>query len=153
MVSERLSKPATNQHTVGMRYSLACLALAIVVLHARPAAGQTAKSRWKEIGKTSVGNTVYVDPKTVKKVNGITTARLRVKFATPTDAPEGKWYESHHTAMFDCAKKAIAAKESIYYGDAAATKVVRRSVIAQPGYGPAIGGSMTQVALDYFCKA
>jgi len=134
-----------------MRTTPAALIALTVALSARSANAQTA-SRWKEIGKTSAGNSVYVDPRTVKTVNGITTARIRVKFTTPVATPEGNWVQSHHTAMFDCAKKTVAAKESIYYSDAAATKVVRRSVIAQPGYGPAIGGSMTQVALDYFCK-
>ena len=113
---------------------------------------QTSSSRWKEIGKTSAGNSVYVDPRTVKNVNGIITARIRVKFVKPVETPQGAWVQSHHTAMFDCAKKTVGAKESIYYADAAATKVVQKSVIAQPGFGPAIGGSMTQVALDYFCK-
>jgi hypothetical protein len=113
----------------------------------------SAQSRWKEIGKTSVGNVVYVDPASVKKNNGIITARIRVKFTTPVTVQNGKqWVVSHHIAMFDCAKSRVAAKESIYYSDVAATKVVERTTIAQPGYGPAIGGSMTQVALDYFCK-
>jgi len=40
----------------------------------------------KEIGKTSAGNLVYVDSKTVKTVNGITTARIRVKFINPVPA-------------------------------------------------------------------
>ena len=116
-----------------------------------PVAAQSA-GRWKEIGKTSAGNLVYVDPKTVKTVNGITSARVRVKFVTPVDVKGGKWYESQHAAMFDCSKRTVGAKENVYYGDAAATKVVQRSVIGQPGFGPALGGSMAQVALDYFCK-
>ena len=115
-----------------------------------PAAAQ---GKWKEIGKTSAGNSVYVDPASVKKDTGIITARIRVKFTTPVSLPNGsQWAVSHHIAMFDCAKSAVAAKESIYYSDAAATKVVQRSNIAKPGFGPAIGGSMTKVALDYFCK-
>ncbi|MDB4874805.1 MAG: hypothetical protein JWM41_1251 [Gemmatimonadetes bacterium] len=77
---------------------------------------------------------------------------MRVKFTTPVKAPEGLWKTSQHVAMFDCAKKSVAAKESVYYSDEAGTKIVQRKVIAQPGFGPAIGGSMTQVALDYVCK-
>jgi hypothetical protein len=111
-----------------------------------------AQSRWKEIGKTAAGNSIYVDPRSVKTVNGIVTARVRVKFTTPVKAPEGLWKTSQHVAMFDCAKKSVAAKESVYYSDEAGTKIVQRKVIAQPGFGPAIGGSMTQVALDYVCK-
>jgi hypothetical protein len=54
--------------------------------------------------------------------------------------------------MFDCAKGTIAVKESVYYADEKANKVVERKVYAQPGYGPALKGSLSQVALDYLCK-
>lgn len=110
-----------------------------------------AQSRWQEIGKTSNGNSVYVDPRTVKKVNGIVTARIRVKFTTPVATPQGSWVTSQHLAMFDCAKSAVAAKETIYYADESGTKVVERKTIAKPGFGPALGGSMAKVALDHFC--
>jgi hypothetical protein len=129
-----------------MRFQTVLLLLASVT---EPAAAQ---GKWKEIGKTSVGNSVYVDPTTVKTVNGITTARLRVKFATPVATPEGNWVTSQHLAMFDCAKSKFATKESIYYSDEAGKKVVEKKVIAIPGYGPALGGSITKVALDYLCK-
>jgi hypothetical protein len=132
-----------------MRTTLSGLFALTMLLPFANAAAQPRASRWKEIGKTSVGNTVYVDPRSVKTVNGIITARLRVKFLKQ-EAPE-YWWQSHHLAMFDCAKKLVAAKESVYYTDEAATKVVRRTDIKIPGYGPAIGGSMTKVALDYFC--
>jgi hypothetical protein len=112
-----------------------------------------AQSRWKEIGKTSVGNSVYVDPRTVKTVNGIVTARVRVKFAKPVATPQGNWVSSQHIAMFDCAKSTFAAKETIYYADEAGTKVVERKTNAIPGFSSPIGGSMTKVAFDYFCPA
>src|SRR5262245_10105633 len=83
---------------------------------AQPTTAQSA-GRWKEIGKTAAGNLVYVDPKTVKTVNGITNARIRVKFIKPVPVNGGAWYESHHSAMFDCAKRTVGAKENIYYGD------------------------------------
>ncbi|HEX3867783.1 MAG TPA: surface-adhesin E family protein [Gemmatimonadaceae bacterium] len=111
----------------------------------------SAQGQWKEVGKTSAGNSVFVDPSSVKIVNGIVTARVRVKFATPVAAGKDLWYASHHIAMFDCAKSAVAAKQTIYYGNAAETKIVEKKTIAMPGYGPAIGGSMTKVALDYLC--
>jgi len=122
---------------------------ATLSLGAIPAAAQ---SRWKEIGKTSAGNSVFVDPASVKKVNGIITARLRVKFTTPVETPRGSWKVSQHIAMFDCAKSTVAAKESMYYSDAAATKMVQRDAAKIPGFGSPIGGSMTRVALDYLCK-
>jgi hypothetical protein len=110
-----------------------------------------AQSRWKEIGKTSSGNAVYVDPRSVKKVNGIVTARVRVKFEPPVKTRQGMWATSQTLAMFDCAKSSIASKETIYYADEKAGKVVERKVNAQPGFGPALGGSMAKLALDYLC--
>jgi hypothetical protein len=126
--------------------------LIAAALIAAPFFTSSAQGRWKEIGKTSSNNSIFVDPRSVKTANGITTARIRVKFVTPVQATNGLWYSSQHIAMFNCAKSTVAAKESVYYGNAAETKVVERKTIAQPGFGPAIGGSMTQVALDYFCK-
>jgi hypothetical protein len=127
--------------------------LLILLLVTTPLAPTVTQSRWKEIGKTSVGNVVYVDPRSVKKENGIITARIRVKFTTPVPQQNGDhWDASHHIAMFDCAKSRVAAKETIYYSNEAAGKISSRSTNKIPGFGPAIGGSMTQVALDYFCK-
>jgi hypothetical protein len=131
-----------------MRYSIvaaSALALAVVL----PSA---AHAQWKEIGKTSSGNSVYVNTKSVKTKDGITSARVQVKFNTPVQTPQGVWRLSRHDAMFNCAKKTVAAKSSTYYSNLAATKIVKRDVIGIPGFGPAIGGSMTQVALDYVCK-
>ena len=118
-----------------------------------PALALQPKSRWKEIGKTSTGNAVYVDPRTVKNVKGIVSARIRVKFTPPVKTLNGNWVTSQHDAMFDCAKSSVAAKESIYYSDEAGTTVVERKVNKMPGFGPALGGSMTKVALDYLCAA
>ena len=125
--------------------------MALLLLGA-PALSASAQGRWKEIGKTASENSVYVDPRSVKKVNGIITARIRVKFTKPVKTPQGDWLSSQHIAMFDCAKSTVAAKETVYYGDLAATRVIEKKTIAQPGFGPAIGGSMTQIALDYLCK-
>jgi hypothetical protein len=133
-------------------FIVAFIALASAGIAAHPAHAQSKPlSRWKEIGKTSVGNSVYVDPRTVKRVNGIITARIRVKFTPPVPTPQGNWVSSQHLAMFDCAKSTEATKESIYYADEAGTKVVERKKNAMPGFGSVIGGSMTKVALDYLC--
>jgi len=118
-----------------------------------PISAAQPKSRWKEIGKTSTGNTVYVDPRSVKNVKGVITARIRVKFAPPVKTASGIWVTSQHVAMFDCAKSTFAAKESVYYSDESGTTVVQRNVNKLPGFGPALGGSMTKVALDYLCAA
>ena len=126
-------------------YLVATLALSALL----PA---SAHAQWKEIGKTASDNPVYIYPSSMKTKDGITTARVQVKFVKPVDAGNGKtWRLSRHVAMFDCAKKTVAAKSTTYYSDAAGTKVVETKTIAMPGFGPAIGGSMTQIALDYVC--
>ena len=111
-----------------------------------------AQARWKEIGKTSSGNSVYIDPRSVKTVNGIINARVRVKFDPPVQTPQGAWATSQTLGMFDCAKQSIAAKETIYYADERTNKIVERKVNAKPGFGPALGGSMAKLALDYLCS-
>jgi hypothetical protein len=133
-----------------MRTPTIVLCLALAALAPRAAHAQ---KRWKEIGKTSAGNSVLVDTRSVKTSMGITSAVIEVKFTTPVDAGSGvRWYLSKHDAMFDCAKRYIATKSNTYYGDPAGTKVVKRDVNKIPGFGPPIGGSMTQLAVDYFCR-
>lgn len=112
-----------------------------------------AQSRWKAIGKTSSGNSVYIDPRSVKTVNGIINARVRVKFDPPVQTPQGAWATSQTRGMFDCAKQAIASQETIYYADERTNRIVERKVNAKPGFGPALGGSMAKLALDYLCSA
>lgn len=123
-------------------------AAALLVIAALPS---VVHAQWKEVGKTAAGNPISIDTRSVKAKDGITSARVQVKFVTPVQTPQGVWRLSRHEAMFNCAKKTVAAKSSTYYSDLAATKVVKKDVISIPGYGPAIGGSMTQVALDYVC--
>jgi len=112
-----------------------------------------AQKKWAPIGATASGNQVFVDPKSVKRTGSLVAATVRVVFTTPVKTPTGTWMSSRTSATFDCASKKLAAKENIYYGDAKETKVVDRTVNKIPGYGPAIGGSMGALALDYVCKA
>src|SRR4051794_8741397 len=125
------------------RFACAVVPATIISAALTPALANQS-SRWKEIGKTSAGNAVFVDPKSITKgKDGIITARVRVAFAKPVEQPKGPaWMQSRHIAMFDCAKKTVAAKETIYYADEAATRVVSKSVPKIPGFGSAIGGSM-----------
>jgi len=124
-----------------------------LLLAAASPAPALAQSRWKEIGKTSSGNSVYIDPRSVKTVNGIINARVRVKFDPPVQTPQGAWATSQTRGMFDCAKQAIASQETIYYADERTNRIVERKVNAKPGFGPALGGSMAKLALDYLCSA
>lgn len=133
-----------------MRANLSLALLPLAFLAA--AAPLAAQGRWKEIGKTTSNNPVFVDPSSVKTKDGIVTARIQVKFVEPVKTPKGEWRLSRHVAMFDCAKRTVAAKSTYYYGDLAARKVVDSSVAKIPGFGSPIGGSMTQIALDYVCR-
>ncbi len=126
--------------------------LALVASVAVSAHAQGRQIQWKEIGKTSSGNSVYVDPRSIKTANGLVTARIRVKFVPPVATPNGAWTASHTLATFDCAKASVAAKENTYYSNEATNTIVDRKVNAQPGFGPVLGGSMGKVALDYLCK-
>ena len=111
-----------------------------------------AQKKWTPIGTTASGNPVFVDAKSVKRTDSLVSATVRVVFTTPVQTPKGAWMSSRTSATFDCARKRLAAKENVYYGDAKETKVVDRKVNAIPGYGPALGGSMGALALDYLCK-
>ena len=93
----------------------------------------------KEIGKTTTGDPVFVETKSVKKADGIITASVRAKFAKPTKASFGDLYASRTIIMFDCAKQVVAVKENWYYLDAAGKKIGNHKVVGKPGYGTEIG--------------
>jgi hypothetical protein len=105
----------------------------------------------KEIGKTSTGDPVFLDTKSVKTDKGIITASIRATFAKPTKAPAGDLYASKTVAMFDCGKQTVAVKENTYYLDQAGRKAGPHKVVGIPGYGPAFKGSVPDVAMTYLC--
>jgi hypothetical protein len=110
-----------------------------------------AQKKWTDIGTTSAGNHVFVDPKSVKRTGNLVAATVRVVFTTPVQTAKGTWMSSRTMATFDCAAKKLAAKQNVYYGDAKETKIVDKKVNAQPGYGVALGGTMGAVAMQYLC--
>ncbi len=124
---------------------------ALLLLLPTVAEAQKAQKKWTSIGKTSSGNEVFVDAKSVKRTGDVVAATVRVVFTPPVQTPKGSMMSSRTTAMFDCAKKRLAAKETYYYGDAKETKVIDSKVNAIPGYGPALGGSMGALALEHLC--
>jgi hypothetical protein len=127
--------------------------LIAAVLSILPASPNAVQAKWQEIGKTSVGNPVYVDPKSVKKgADGIVTATVRVMFVKPTPTPKGPITASRTVAMFDCARRVVAVKENTYYHDEKANRVYQHSAPKTPGYGPAIKGTLPDVAMAYLCK-
>ena len=107
--------------------------------------------KWKEIGKTSSGNMVSVDERSIKRKAGTVSATVRVVFTEPVKASRGTWKSSKTTATFDCKRRYLAAKENVYYSDEKGTKVVERSVNKMPGYGPGLNGSLGGIAVDYLC--
>jgi hypothetical protein len=110
------------------------------------------QGKWQEIGKTSTGNPVFLDPRSVKKGgDGIITASLRVTYATPLDTPKGKVTASRAVAMFDCAGQKVATRQSILYLDEAKKIEYSNRTIAKPGFGPALPSTFADVALKHLC--
>jgi hypothetical protein len=126
------------------------LVLAVLALGA--AASPARAQKWKDIGRTASNNVVSVDPRSVKRTGDLVSARVRVVFTPPVKAARGTWQSSIISATFDCKKKSLAAKESVFYSDVRSTKVVERSVNGRPGFGPALGGSLGGISLAYLCS-
>ena len=125
----------------------------LIVLLAIVGSLPNAQTKWEEIGKTGVGNPVYLDPRSVKKAaDGIITATLRVVFVKPTATPKGPITASRTTGMFDCVKKAVAVKENIFFHDEKKGTVFQRSAPTKPGFGTVIKGTLPDVAMGYLCK-
>jgi hypothetical protein len=123
--------------------ALAALSVAPAVLHAQ--------GSWKAIGTTAAGNKVFVDTRSVKKTGALVAANVRVVFTVPVKGAKGTFASYRTSATFDCAKKSLAAKENVYYADAKGTRVIDRSVNKLPGFGPALRGSLGDVALTHLC--
>jgi hypothetical protein len=109
------------------------------------------QTMWKSIGTTSAGNAVYVDSRSVKRAGDLVAASVRVVFTEPVKGAKGTFRSYRTSATFNCTKRSLAAKENVYFSDAKSTKVIDRSVNKLPGFGPALGGSLGAVALDYLC--
>ena len=127
----------------------------LVLLAIAAAAPNATQAKWQEIGKTSAGNTVLLDPRSVKKApDGIITATLRVQFTKPVNTPGGKppITSSRTIAMFDCVKKYSAVKENWYFHDEKTGKVFQHSAPKIPGFGTVIKGTLPDIALAYLCK-
>ncbi len=126
--------------------------LAIMVLALSSASTASQAQRLTEIGKTSVGTPVMLETKSVSRANGIVTATVRVKLVPPIKHSSGDLRSSRTIAMYDCAKKTVATKESWYYLDEAGTKVGMHKVVKLPGYGPSFKGSLADVAMLHLCS-
>ncbi|MEO5817057.1 MAG: surface-adhesin E family protein [Gemmatimonadaceae bacterium] len=126
-------------------------ALALGVIPLVSLATAASAQKWKDIGTTVSGNVVSVDPRSVKRNGTMVSATVRVVFTPPVKAARGTWASSKTIATFDCTRRYLAAKENVFYSDANSTKVIERNVNKLPGFGPALGGSLGSVAVDYLC--
>jgi len=127
------------------------------MLHIAPifllAAVLVPQGKWQEIGKTSTGSAVFLDPRSVRKGgDGIITASIRATYLPPLDTPKGKVTSSRAVAMFDCATMRVATKQSVLYLNEAKGVAYSRRVIAKPGFGPALSSTYADVALKHLCK-
>jgi hypothetical protein len=128
---------------------LALLALVTVA----SAAHTQSSTRWRDIGKTSSGNTVYVDARSVKDSVGMKVAVVRTVYAEAVSTPQGPITGSRARAMFDCATNKVAVLESIIYHDERTNRIYRQSAPRQPGFGPALQSTFAHVALQHLCAA
>jgi hypothetical protein len=131
-----------------LRFAVGLTIVATLSLAPRVVDGQRG---WVAIGKTSAGNSVFVDSRSVKRTGELVAANVRVVFTEPVKGAKGTFASYRTSATFNCTKKSLAAKENVYYADAKSTRVIDRSVNKLPGYGPALGGSLGAVALEYLC--
>lgn len=125
--------------------------LVLPIALAAAALGAAQAPRWQEIGKTSTGNAVFLDPRSVKRADSVVTATVRVVYAEPVTTPQGPITGSRAVAMFDCTTRTVAVKESIIWHDERRGTIYRRSVPAKPGFGPALKSTFAHVALEHLC--
>jgi hypothetical protein len=126
--------------------------VALAVSGAATALDAQGTPRWQEIGKTSTGNAVFLDPRSVSRDSaGIITATVRVVYTEAVDTPQGPITGSRAVAMFDCAAKRVAVKESIIWHDERKGTMYRKSAPAKPGFGPALTSTFAHVALEHLC--
>lgn len=115
-------------------------------------AAQSTSGRWQQIGTTVTGNPVYLDPKSVQTTNGIVTATIRTTYTKAVATPKGPITASRAIAMFDCAKKQVAVKESIIWHDERKGTIYEKRAPTQPGFGPAFTSNFSGVALAHLCQ-
>ena len=140
--------------------ALALLALTPLALVPRaearpgaPAAEAPRQSRWREIGRTNIGNPVLLDGRSIERKGTVVTATLRVPFVKAVKSPRGDITSSRTTLRLDCAGRRVAILENVFFHDEQANRVYDRRVIAQPGWAPPLGGSMPEVAMTHLCAS
>ena len=125
----------------------------LVMLALSSLGAQSTSGRWQQIGTTATGNPVYLDPTSVTTANGIITATIRTTYTKPVATPKGPITASRAIAMFDCAKKQVAVKQSIIWHDERQGTIYEKRAPTQPGFGPAFTSNFSGVALAHLCQA
>ena len=126
------------------RSSLFAFAFAVAPLTAQA-------QRWKPIGQTVTGSSVFIDPSSISKKDSIITATVRVVFKEPTPTPKGPITGSRAVAMFNCARKTVAVKENIIWHDERKGTIYEKRTPKQPGFGPVFTSNFSGVASAYLC--
>ncbi len=137
-------------HTSGhgrVRFVLGVLAGALVFV-ARPAGAQ-----WAEIGKTSIGNPVFVLAKSVATAkDGMITATVRATFVKPVKTARGELKASKTVVMIDCVKRTIAVRENSYFFDEGMKRVYEKTAPKIPGFSSPIKGTLPDIAMGHLCR-
>lgn len=129
------------------------LLLVLSFLVAASAVEAQGNTRWRDIGKTSSGNTVFVDTRSIKDSIGMKVAIVRTVYTEPVSTPQGPITGSRARAIFDCANQKVAVLENIIYHDERANRIYRQSAPRQPGFGPALQSTFAHVAMQHLCAA
>jgi len=108
--------------------------------------------RWQTVGHTGDGNSVQIDPKSVKRHGTLVDATVRVPFLKPKKMQGGNVTSSITKVTFDCSKETNMIREYTFYYDEKTNKIFQHEAAKVPGFAPVMGGSMTRVAYDYVCK-
>ena len=130
-----------------------CAALTALLFAQLPGARALSAQAQQQIGLTSAGTPVMLETRSVTRAGGIITATLRVAMQPPIKTSNGDIVSMRSIAMIDCAKQTTATKERWFYFDAKGTKEARHDKPGIPGFGPAIKGSLADVALVHFCSS
>lgn len=150
-VPDGVDRGRSAAHRVAMRTRLPHLVAVTVSLLLTGLRGLPAQAT-TQIGVTSVGNPVLLEPRSVKKgADGIITATVRVKFLKPVKAGATEYRSSRTIAMFDCTTQKVAVKENWYFSDEKGKTVANHKVVGIPGYGSPIKGSLPDVAMAHLC--
>jgi hypothetical protein len=131
-----------------------CLGFLALLIVVNALDAQNARApRWQEIGTTVTGNKVFLDSRSVSRDSaGIITATVRTVYKDSVVMREGVVRSIRSVAMFDCARRQVAARETVMFSGTAGGTVVRRSAPARPGFGPVFTSNFSGVALDHLCK-